>query len=138
MRDKAFASKNFFARGIYTPSSAKHCKIARTSSLSSCIKPSPHRSTPRLSAWRDIAFLLTDHPAVCQFSFHTAATCRLEMVSRWEIDSYRGGKILENSISFFFFGNLGSLKKEDLKFGWIMFFFETKYQRWGESIESSF
>lgn len=43
------------------------------------------------------------------------------MVSRWEIDSYRGGEILENSNISFFFGNLGSLRKGDLKFGWIIF-----------------
>lgn len=43
-------------------------------------QPSPHRSTPLTLHWRDIAFLLTDHPAVCQFSFRTGATCHLEMV----------------------------------------------------------
>lgn len=43
------------------------------------------------------------------------------MVSRWEIDSYRGEEILENSNISFFFGNLGSLRKGDLKFGWIIF-----------------
>lgn len=46
------------------------------------------------------------------------------MVSRWEIDSYRGGEILENSNISFFFGNLGSLRKGDLKFGWIIFWNE--------------
>lgn len=43
-------------------------------------QPSPHRSTPLTLHWRDIAFLLTDHPAVCQFSFRTGTTCHLEMV----------------------------------------------------------